>query len=89
MKWMKTFETFDFSQTLPVAQKSDLTFYYHCDDCDDNFREFNMELTNCPGCNSTNIEELSPEEWQVLSDLDVDDSGDEFIDLYNLKNKTN
>ena len=39
MKWIKTFETFDFSQTLPVVSKSDLTLYYHCDECNALWKE--------------------------------------------------
>lgn len=86
MKWIKTFESFDFSQTLPVASKSDLTIYYHCDDCDENFKEFNQQLTNCTNCRSSNIEELSHEEWKSLCDMEVADE-DDFVELYNLKNK--
>ena len=44
MKFIKTFETFDFSQTLPVVSKSDLTSFYHCDGCNALWKELNKEV---------------------------------------------
>jgi hypothetical protein len=97
MKWIKTFETFDFSQTLPVASKADLTNYYHCDDCDALWRVLNQEVDSCKFCNSNSIEELSKDEWYetVGNRLDEDEVEDlesgrekeeeDFIDLYKLK----
>jgi hypothetical protein len=97
MKWIKKFETFDFSQTLPVVAKTDITNYYHCDNCNALWKELNNEVDNCKFCNSEEIEELSEEEWyETVGDrLDNDELEDleterekessEFLDLYNLK----
>jgi hypothetical protein len=96
MKWIKTFETFDFSQTLPVVSKSDLTLYYHCDECNALWKELNKESSVCKFCNSDEIEELSKDEWyETVGDrLDDDERGDlesekfkdddDFLDLYKL-----
>jgi hypothetical protein len=97
MKWIKTFETFDFNQTLPVVSKADLTNYYHCDDCDALWRVLNQEANSCKFCNSESIEELSKDEWYetVGNRLDEDEFEDleserekeeeDFLDLYKLK----
>lgn len=97
MKWIKKFETFDFSQTLPVASKDDLTLYYHCDDCDALWKVLNTEITDCKFCKNNLIEELSKDEWyetvgnrldeDELDDLNVEKESDEsdFLDLYNLR----
>ena len=101
MKWIKKFETFDFSQTLPLASKSDLTLFYHCDDCDALWKVLNDEVNECKFCKSSSIEELSKEEWhETVGDrLDDDEKEDleserisddeEFLDLYNLKKGNN
>lgn len=98
MKWIKTFETFDFNQTLPVASKADLTLYYHCDDCNALWKEMN-DINKCKFCKSESIEELSKDEWyetvgdrldeDELEDLNSerDKEEDEFIDLYKLKRR--
>lgn len=97
MKYIKTFETFDFSQTLPVGSKSDLSLYYHCDECNALWRQFNQESDDCKFCHSDEIEELSKDEWyEAVGDrLDEDEIGDlesekneeedTFIDLFKLK----
>lgn len=97
MKWIKTFETFDFSQTLPVVSKADLTLYYHCDDCDALWKNLNQESNDCKFCHSDRIEELSKDEWyetvgdrlddDEIEDLESERSVEEedFIDLYKLK----
>jgi hypothetical protein len=97
MKWIKTFETFDFGQTIPVVSKSDLTNYYHCDDCDALWKVLNQEASMCKFCNSESIEELSKDEWfetvgnrldeDEVEDLESEKSEEEgtFIDLYKLK----
>jgi hypothetical protein len=96
MKWIKTFETFDFSQTLPVASKADLTFYYHCDGCNALWKEMG-DINNCKFCDSDKIEELSKDEWyETIGDrLDEDEfdnfeserlkDEEDFIDLYKIK----
>ena len=100
MKWIKKFETFDFSQTLPVASKADLTLYYHCDECNALWKQLNQESNDCKFCQSNEIEELSKDEWyETVGDrLEEDDfqdleserakDEDDFIDLYKL-NKGN
>ena len=99
MKRIKTFETFDFNQTLPLASKSDLTIFYHCDECNALFREFNKEVDNCKFCRSSEIEELSEEEWyEAVGDrleedekeylgLEREKESEDFVDLVNLDNK--
>jgi hypothetical protein len=101
MRWIKKFETFDFSQTLPLASKSDLTLFYHCDDCDALWKVLNNEVNECKFCKSSSIEELSKDEWyETVGDrLDDDEKEDleserisddeEFLDLYNLKKGNN
>jgi hypothetical protein len=96
MKWIKTFETFDFSQTLPVASVADLNIYYHCDDCNALWKNLNSEMSNCKFCNSSSIEELSKDEWyetvgerldeEEIEDLESerDKEEDDFLDLYKL-----
>ena len=96
MKWIKKFETFDFSQTLPLASKSDLTLFYHCDDCDALWKVLNDEVNECKFCKSSSIEELSKDEWyETVGDrLDDDEKedlesekfkdDDDFLDLYKL-----
>jgi hypothetical protein len=99
MNRIKTFETFDFSQTLPMVSKSDLTLFYHCDECNALWKEFNKEVENCKFCKSEDIEELSEDEWyesigdrldedefEEMKSEREDDSGS-FIDLTNLSNK--
>lgn len=100
MKWIKKFETFDFSQTLPIASKSTLTLYYHCDECNALWKELNKEVEKCKFCHSDEIEELSEDEWYsaVGDRLDNDEKEDldserekdsnTFLDLYNLNKKT-
>ena len=97
MRYIKTYETFDFSQTLPVVSKADLTLYYHCDDCNALFRQLNQESEVCRFCNSDEIEELSKDEWYEavgdrLDDDEIEDLSSErekdedtFIDLYKIK----
>ena len=101
MKWIKKFETFDFSQTLPLASKSDLTLFYHCDDCDALWKVLNNEVNECKFCKSSSIEELSKDEWcetvgDRLDDDEIDglnseriSDDEEFLDLYNLKKGNN
>lgn len=101
MKWMKKFETFDFSQTLPIASKADLTLFYHCDNCNALWKEFNKEANDCKFCNSDEIEELSKEEWyEAVGDrLEEDEKEDlesermkeedDFVDLVNLNKYKN
>ena len=99
MNSIKTFETFDFSQTLPLASKADLTLFYHCDSCDALWKEFNKEVDTCKFCKSEEVEELSKEEWyETVGDrLEEDEreeleserlkEEDDFLDLINLDNK--
>lgn len=102
MKWIKKFEAFDFSQTLPLASQSDLTLFYHCDDCDALWKVFNKEAGNCKFCKSSAVEELSQDEWYetVGNRLDEDEiedleserreEDDNFLDLYSInKNSVN
>jgi hypothetical protein len=100
MRWLKTYETFDFSQTLPVTSKSELTLYYHCDNCDCLWKEFNQDVSQCKSCESSEIEELSRDEWYETIgnrfeeetetekeeiDLLKREEEEDFVDLTNLK----
>ena len=91
MKHIKKFETFDFSQTIPVTTKNFLTNYYSCDECDSLWKELNKESEECKFCGSNEIEELSEGEWYEVSkskgeDMSSDKSEDqEGISLYDLK----
>lgn len=99
MRKIKTFETFDFSQTLPLASKADLSLYYHCDNCDSLFKELNSQVETCKFCKSDEIEELSKDEWyetvgdrleeEGIKDLESErfEEEDDFLDLVNMDNK--
>lgn len=95
MKYIKTFETFDFSQTLPIASKADLSLYFHCDECNALWKSLEDNDT-CKFCKSDEVEELSKDEWyEAVGDrLEEDEKEelftsrdkeeDEFLDLYNI-----
>jgi len=97
MRYIKTFETFDFSQTLPVASKSDLSLFYHCDGCNALWKQL-QSTDECKFCQSDEVEELSKDEWyEAVGDrLEEDEKEDlylnkeeenTFLDLYNLNKK--
>ena len=75
MEYLKKFEDFNFSQTIPVASENDITNFYSCDDCDSIWRVYNSPIEiKCKFCSSENIEELSKEEWLELNQkLDPDE----------------
>jgi hypothetical protein len=93
MRYIKKFEGFDFSQTIPMTSENFLTNYYHCDACNALWKEFNEVVSSCKFCNSDEIEDLSEDEWYdtVKGRLDEDEireldeerlrSEDSFIDL--------
>ena len=97
MKFIKKFETFDFSQTIPATSKNVLTNYYSCDECDALWKDFNETCDKCKFCDSDEVEDLSEDEFYDLqrSRLDEDEiedmeserskNSEEFVDLYNLK----
>lgn len=92
MKYIKKFEELNFSQTLPIANKADLTNYYSCDDCDALWKEFNNTSQSCKFCKSDKIEELSNDEWLEIAksrlDKDEIENDDKFLSIYNMgKNK--
>lgn len=64
---IKKFEDFDFSQTLMVTSKNVLNSHYSCDECDSLWKEFNTNCTKCKFCESTEIEELSEDEWYDIA----------------------
>jgi hypothetical protein len=93
MKHLKKFETFDFSQTVPVTTKNFLTNYYSCDECDNLWKEFNKESKSCK-CGSTEIEELPEDEWCEIAEvrgINTEDRKDdqEAISLFDLKKDNN
>jgi hypothetical protein len=75
MHYIKKFEGFDFSQTIPITSKNFLTNYYHCDSCNALWKEFNKRSERCKFCNDKEIEELSEDEWYdtVKGRLDEED----------------
>lgn len=100
MRYIKTFETFDFNQTIPVASKDVLTSYYHCDGCNALYKSFNSTESDCKFCKSDELEELSEEEYYETVGERLDDEkedmeserrkdSEEFVDLYNLKKGSN
>jgi len=94
MKHLRKFETFDFSQTIPVTTKNFLTSYYSCDECDNLWKEFNKESKSCK-CGSTEIEELPEDEWYEIAEVrginteDEKMSDKEAVNLLNLKKDNN
>lgn len=66
MSFIKKFEEFDFSQTLPVTSRSSLTNYYSCEECNALWKEFNKTYDECKFCKSDEIENLSSDEWYEL-----------------------
>jgi len=95
MKHLKKFETFDFSQTIPVTTKNFLTNYYSCDECDGLWREINKECNVCKFCESNEIEELPEDEWyeiyKLRGDMRENDRKEdqEAISLFDLKKDNN
>ena len=93
MNYIKKFEGFNFSQTIPMTTKNFLTNYYHCDSCNALWKEINKTANKCKFCTGPEIEELSEDEWydSVKGRLDEDEikdldeerlrSEDYFIDL--------
>lgn len=99
MKWIKKFETFDSSLVLPLISKSNLTLFYHCDDCDVLWKVLDIEASSCKFCGGSSVEELSKDEWhETISnrsdekDIDISNiktDNKEFLDLYNSKKGNN
>ncbi len=101
MKHLSKFETFDFSQSLPITSVDVLTSYHSCDECDGIWKEFNEDVKNCKYCGSEEIEELEENEFNELvntrlnndesDELNKDRINDEdtFVDLLNLKSRKN
>lgn len=95
MNYLRKFESFDFSQTIPTTSKNMLNNYYSCDECDALWKEFNKSVEKCKFCNCSEIENLSEEEYYDLkttrSDSEIEDmkserekDSEEFVDLVNL-----
>jgi hypothetical protein len=87
MKHLKKFEEMDFSQTLPIAPKNEITNYYSCDDCNRLWRMFNSQSDRCKFCSSKNIENLSEDEWYELAKSRIEP--DEIADLGKERKKDN
>jgi hypothetical protein len=93
MHHIKKFETFDFSQTLPITTKNFLTNYYSCDECDGLWKSFNKVDNKCKFCESEEIEELSEGDWNEIVNQrmgrEVEESDDEeIVDLMTLKKES-
>lgn len=80
MKYLKKFEELDFSQTLPLTTREQLTMYYSCDDCDDLWKSANEQCDICPTCKSKNIEELSEDEFYEIGKEMSDEEDSPLID---------
>jgi hypothetical protein len=97
MKHIKKFETFDFTQTLPVTTKNFLTNFYSCDDCDEVWKEFNKVSNKCKFCQSEQIEDLSEDEFYEIQKTKIEDNqtsnigsgrmedSEELVDLVNMR----
>lgn len=94
MQHIKKFETFDFSQTLPITTKNFLTNYYSCDECDGLWKSFNKEDSKCKFCESEEIEEMSEGDWNEIvnqrmgKDSESESDDEEMVDLVTLKNES-
>jgi hypothetical protein len=98
MRYVKKFETFDFSKTIPATSKEDLTSFYSCEECNALWKSFNESCDECRFCESSEIEELDTEEYYELVKLRLDDEeaedleserredSENLVDLYKLKN---
>jgi len=94
MEHLKKFETFDFSKTLPIASKSDLTMYYNCESCNAIWESFNEKCDCCRFCDNDNIQELDEDDYydmvesrledDEVQDLRSEREKDEFVNLYSL-----
>lgn len=71
MNYIRKFESF-VTKPLPIASRAALTNYYSCDECEGLWREFNKQYDNCKFCGSTEIEELSRDEWYELASEKLD-----------------
>lgn len=101
MKLIKTFDSFDFNQTIPATSKDQLTMFYSCDDCNALWKSFNKKCDTCKFCGSSEVEEVSPDEYYELVKLRLDDDEVEdlekereddsntFVDLTKLKSRRN
>lgn len=79
MKKIKNFESFDFNQTIPTTSKDNLTLFYSCDECNALWKNFNEQSDNCKFCESSEIEEIDPDEYYELVKVRLDE--DEIEDL--------
>lgn len=66
MKHIRKFEAFGSGVSLPVTSISSLTNYYSCDECNALWKSFNEECKECKFCDSTEIEDLTEDEWYEL-----------------------
>jgi hypothetical protein len=81
MKIIKSFESFDFNQTLPAASKETLTLFYSCDECNALWKEFNISSDSCRFCKSDEFEEIGPDEYYELVKSRLDKEEIEDLDL--------
>lgn len=79
MKKIKNFESFDFNRTISTTSKDNLTLFYSCDECNALWKNFNEQSDNCKFCESSEIEEIDPDEYYELVKLRLDE--DEIEDL--------
>jgi hypothetical protein len=86
MKYIKKFETFDFSQTIPVTTKNFLTNYYSCDECNSLWKEYNKHSNICKFCTSFEIEELPKDEWYEVAKARL--HPDEIKNLENIRKES-
>ena len=80
MNYIRTYEDFDFSQTIPTTSKNVLTNYYSCDECNALWKEFNKSVEKCKFCNCSEIEDLSEDEYYYLQKSRLDGSEIEDIE---------
>ena len=68
--------TFDFTQTIPIVHRSDISNNWKCNKCGNEWENFNKkDPIECINCGSDQISEI-----QLMS------KDGEFINIYNLKN---
>lgn len=101
MRKIKSFESFDFNQTIPTTSKEALTMFYSCDECNALWKEFNKKCDSCKYCESDEVEEIGPDEYYELvknrldedeiEDLEKERESDSntFVDLTKLNNRKN
>jgi len=68
-----------------ATSEEDLTSYYKCNDCGNNFYVFNQQYNGCKNCNSNNIQQIS--DFEFFSNIKMNKDSKVFADEMSKKRK--